>query len=147
MLPEQIRTKRIYEKACRADGTRVLVDRLWPRGVSKEQAALHSWLKELAPSDDLRKWFHQHPASWSMFRKEYCKELRLPDAATALSELYRLASQRKRLTLLFASKDELHNNAIVLKELLEGIRKPPMGTGPAGLRLMKESQAKRMPCS
>ncbi len=146
MLPEQIRTKRIHEKASRADGTRVLVDRLWPRGITKEQAALHAWLKELAPSDDLRKWFHQRPESWPMFRKQYCKELRHPEAATALSELYRLASQRKRLTLLFTSKDELRNNAIVLKELLEGIRKPPTGTGPAGLRFMKESQAKQMSC-
>lgn len=147
MLPEQIRTKRIYEKASRADGTRILVDRLWPHGISKEQAALHAWLKELAPSDDLRKWFHQRPESWPMFRKQYCKELRQTQASTSLNELYRLASQRKRLTLLFASKDELHNNAIVLKELLEGIRKPPTGTGPAGLRFMKESQGKQMPCS
>lgn len=79
-----------------------------------------------------------------MFRKEYCKELRQSAAAAALSELYRLAFQRKRLTLLFASKDEQHNHAIVLRDLLEGIRKPPSGTGPAGLRFIKEPQAKRM---
>ena len=144
-LPAQIRTKRIYEKPTRADGTRVLVDRQWPRGVSKEQCALHAWLKQLAPSDNLRKWFHEHPESWALFRKEYCKELRQPEAAAALSELYRLASQRKRLTLVFASRDETHNNAVILRELLEGIRKPPTGTGPAGLRFMKASQAKRMP--
>jgi uncharacterized protein YeaO (DUF488 family) len=145
MLPTQVRTKRIYEKAARTDGTRVLVDRLWPRGVTKEQGALHAWLKHLAPSDELGEWFCGHPESWALFRKEYCKELRQPEAAAALSELYRLASQRKRLTLLFASKDEQYNNAVVLKELLEGIRKPPTGTGPAGLRFVNHRQAKRMP--
>lgn len=145
MLPAQVQTKRIYEKPTRTDGTRVLVDRLWPRGVTKEQSALHAWLKHVAPSDELRTWFHEHPKSWPIFQKKYFRELREPEAATALSELYRLASQRKRLTLLFASKDELHNNAIVLRELLEGIRKPPTGTGPAGLRFMKDAQAKRMP--
>ncbi|MGH9529925.1 MAG: DUF488 domain-containing protein [Terriglobales bacterium] len=143
MLPTQIRTKRIYEKATQADGTRVLVDRLWPRGVSKDRAALQAWLKDLAPSDKLRKLFHEHPESWPKFRKEYCKELRQPEATAALSELYRLASQRKRLTLLFASKDEQHNNAIVLRELLEGVRKPPSGTGP--LRAVPQRQAKRLP--
>jgi uncharacterized protein YeaO (DUF488 family) len=145
MLPVQIRTKRIYEKLHRADGTRVLVDRLWPPGVLREQVALHAWLRDLVPSDKLRKWFHEHPESWPVFRKEYCKELRQPEAATSLSELYRLASQRKRLTLLFASKDERHNHAIVLRDLLEGIRKPPTGTGPAGSRFMSKPQAKRLP--
>jgi len=125
-----IAVKRVYEKAGRADGARVLVDRLWPRGLSKERAAVHAWLRELAPSDGLRKWFHARPEGWPAFRKRYLRELMRVEAAGALEELYRLAENHKRLTLLFASKNEQHNNAVVLKELLEGLRKPPTGTGP-----------------
>ncbi|MGH9510521.1 MAG: DUF488 domain-containing protein [Terriglobales bacterium] len=138
-----IQTKRIYEEPIRADGTRVLVDRLWPRGVSKEKSALYAWLKDLAPSNELRKWFHAHPESWMIFRRQYFKELNRPDSVAALSELYRLVSERKRLTLLFASNDEQHNNAVILRELLGGIRKPPTGTGP--LRATRNRQAKRLP--
>jgi uncharacterized protein YeaO (DUF488 family) len=122
--------KRVYDKAARADGVRVLVDRLWPRGLSKEAAALHGWLRDLAPSTELRKWFHARPDTWLTFRKRYMKELAQPAAARALEELYRLAGTGKRLTLLFASRDTQRNHAIVLRELLEGMRKPPTGTGP-----------------
>jgi uncharacterized protein YeaO (DUF488 family) len=139
---ERIWVKRIYEKPTRADGTRVLVDRLWPRGVSKSSAQLHAWLRELAPSDALRQWFHARAAGWPAFRKRYLKELSRPEAAESLDELYRLAMRRKRLTLLFSSKDEDHNNAVVLKDLLEGMRKPPTGTGPGAVRAMRERQAK-----
>jgi uncharacterized protein YeaO (DUF488 family) len=142
---KRIAVKRIYAKAAPADGTRVLVDRLWPRGVSKHRAAVHAWLRDLAPSDGLRQWFHARPAGWPTFRKRYLKELARPEAAEALNKLYRLAGRRKRLTLLFASKDEQHNNAVVLKDLLEGMRKPPTGTGPGAVRAMRERQAKRMP--
>jgi len=123
-------TKRVYESPSRVDGTRVLVDRLWPRGLTKTDAALDAWLKDLAPSNELRTWFHAHPDSWPLFRKRYLRELARPDAAEPLGELHRLAIGRKRLTLLFASRDEERNNAVVLKELLEGMRKPPTGTGP-----------------
>src|ERR1700758_3272808 len=99
-----VAVKRVYEKPVRTDGTRVLVDRLWPRGLAKTRAAIDSWLRELAPSDALRKWFHAQPEAWSQFRKRYLKELGKPEAAHALDELYRLANQRKRLTLLFASR-------------------------------------------
>ena len=123
--------KRVYEKPVKSDGTRVLVDRLWPRGLTKADATLDAWLKDLAPSDALRHWFHASPNGWITFRKRYLKELARPEAHAALDELYRLAGQRKRLTLLFASKNEEHNNATVLKDRLDGMRKPPTGTGPA----------------
>jgi uncharacterized protein YeaO (DUF488 family) len=136
--------KRIYDKPARADGTRVLVDRLWPRGLSKERAAVYAWLRELAPSDALRHWFHARPQSWLAFRKKYLKELARPESSQALQQLYELALRRKTLTLLYASKNEQHNNAVVLKELLEGMRKPPTGTGPGAVRTLRERQAKRM---
>jgi len=135
----------VYEKPARADGTRVLVDRLWPRGLSKARAEVDRWLRDLAPSDALRQWFHARPDGWRMFRKRYLKELARPESAEALGELYRLANQRKKLTLLFASKNEEHNNATVLKDLLEGMRKPPTGTGPGGVRAVRERQLKKMP--
>ena len=141
---KRVTVKRVYEKPARGDGYRVLVDRLWPRGLSKTQAALHVWLRDLAPSDELRQWFHARPDSWLTFRKRYLKELGLPEAAEALNELYRLARRKKNLTLLFASKNEQHNNAVVLKDLLEGVRKPPTGTGPGAARSLHGRQAKRM---
>jgi uncharacterized protein YeaO (DUF488 family) len=142
---KRIMVKRVYEKPGRGDGHRVLVDRLWPRGVSKSQAALDAWLRDLAPSDELRHWFHARPDHWIAFRKRYLRELALPQAAEPLAELYRLAGKRKNLTLLFASKNQQHNNAVVLKDLLEGMRKPPTGTGPGAVRSMRDRQAKRMP--
>lgn len=135
--------KRVYEKPARGDGYRVLVDRLWPRGLTKRQAALDTWLRNIAPSDELRHWFHAHPEHWLIFRKRYLKELALPEAAEALEELYGMARRRKNLTLLFASKNEQSNNAVVLKDLLDGMRKPPTGTGP--VRSARSRQAKRMP--
>jgi uncharacterized protein YeaO (DUF488 family) len=129
-----IAVKRVYEPAVRTDGARILVDRLWPRGLTKEKAALDEWLRDLAPSNDLRKWYHAQPESWLHFRKLYLKELRAPSAEEDLRKLYLLTRKKKRLTLLFASRDEEHNNAVVLKQLLEGMRKPPTGTGPGGVR-------------
>jgi uncharacterized protein YeaO (DUF488 family) len=125
-----VKLKRVYEKPARSDGKRILVDRLWPRGLTKEAAAVDRWLRDLAPSHELRTWFHAHPDAWSEFRKRYMKELMAPAATAALEKLYQIAGQGK-VTLLFASKNEERNNATVLKELLEGARKPPTGTGPA----------------
>ncbi len=136
-----VAVKRVYEKPLRADGARVLVDRLWPRGVRK--VAVHLWLKDLAPSDQLRHWFHARPQNWDMFRRRYLKELSGPQAAAALEELYRLAEGRSRLTLLFASRNLEHNNAVVLQQLLEGMRKPPTGTGPAAAAAMPGRQRAR----
>ena len=122
--------KRVYEEPSRQDGARVLVDRLWPRGLTKDAAALDAWLRDLAPSDELRKWYHAHPQQWSKFRERYLKQLSTEAAHDALQELYELKEKRRRLTLLYASKNEERNNAVVLKQLVDGDRKPPTGTGP-----------------
>jgi uncharacterized protein YeaO (DUF488 family) len=144
---KRVTVKRVYEKPAHGDGYRVLVDRLWPRGVSHRQAELDAWLRELAPSNELRKWFHARPESWLSFRNRYLKELALPEASEALAKLYRLAGKRRKLTLLFASRNEQQNNAVILKDLLEGMRKPPTGTGPGAARGMRSRQARRMPRS
>lgn len=133
--------KRVYEPASRTDGKRVLVDRLWPRGLSKERAGVSEWLRDLAPSDELRRWYHAQPGHWAAFRTKYLKELSQPEAQEALHRLYKLAHGRTRLTLLFASRNEDRNNATVLKELLEGARKPPTGTGPAAAHATVQRKA------
>ena len=136
-----VAVKRVYEPALSADGVRVLVDRLWPRGLSKAAAALDEWFRNLAPSDELRRWFHARPRYWLLFRKKYLKELAAPDAEEDLRKLYALAHKRKRLTLLFASKNEEQNNAVVLRDLLNGMKKPPTGTGPGALRAVRLREA------
>jgi len=138
----RVEVKRVYEKPLPSDGTRVLVDRLWPRGLTEERAVVDAWLREIAPSTLLRTWFHSHPAEWSNFRRRYLKELSGTKATSALDELYRLAQGKKKVTLLFASRNQEHNNAVVLKDLLNGMRKPPTGTGPAGARTARHHQAK-----
>jgi uncharacterized protein YeaO (DUF488 family) len=138
-----IAVKRVYEPPSRRDGTRVLVDRLWPRGLTKQGAAIDEWLRDLAPSNELRRWYHARPEHWSEFHTKYLKELKLPQCQTALHRLYELAHQKKRLTLLFASKNETHNNAVVLKDLLAGGRKPPTGTGPGAAHAMGRRAAVR----
>jgi uncharacterized protein YeaO (DUF488 family) len=114
-----IKVKRIYDAPAATDGRRVLVDRLWPRGVSKEKAKIDVWLKDVAPSDSLRRWFAHDPDKWPEFRKRYRDELE--SAAGRLTELRRL-SKEGPVTLVFAAKDEKRNNAIVLKSILEGRR-------------------------
>ena len=124
--------KRAYEKPSASDGTRVLVDRLWPRGLTKEAAALDAWLKDVAPSNELRRWFHASPVQWPAFRKKYLVELAAPAASKALQRLYDLAGNSRQLTLVFSSRNLEHNNAVILKQLLEGMRKPPSTSGPKG---------------
>ena len=131
--------KRAYETPARSDGARVLVDRLWPRGLTKEAAAVTVWLRDLAPSDALRAWYHANPESWPQFRKRYFKELTRPEAAPALNAIYELASKRKQVTLLFASRNVERNNAVALKELMDGTKKPPTGTGPAAVAVRKRA--------
>lgn len=126
-----VHLKRVYEKPSRKDGARVLVDRLWPRGLRKEDAALDEWLRDIAPSNELRQWYHAHPTQWSKFRRKYLEELAAEPGHTQLQRLYAIKNKRSQLTLLFASKNLEHNNATVLQQLLEGHRKPPTGTGPA----------------
>lgn len=108
------RLKRVYAAPAEADGMRVLVDRLWPRGLSKDKAAVDLWLKDVAPSDALRHEFHAHPERFDAFRKAYAAELQ---GNEALAELRALARRRK-VTLLYAAKDEARNNAVVLRDLL-----------------------------
>jgi uncharacterized protein YeaO (DUF488 family) len=119
--------KRVYETPARGDGTRVLVDRLWPRGLTKEAAAVDLWLRELAPSHELRKWYHENPGAWTLFRSRYAREMKKPEATKALQQLYKLISRNKPVTLLFASTNLEHNNAVALKEMVEGSPKPPTG--------------------
>jgi uncharacterized protein YeaO (DUF488 family) len=138
-----IALKRVYEDPSPQDGARVLVDRLWPRGLTKADAALDAWLRDLAPSDELRKWYHAHPLQWSKFRERYLKELTNDAAHDALQELYDLKEKRRRVTLLYASRNEEHNNAVVLKQLVEGDRKPPTGTGPVRAVAAKRARAAR----
>jgi uncharacterized protein YeaO (DUF488 family) len=135
--------KRVYEPASPADGVRVLVDRLWPRGLRKEQAAVKFWLRDLAPSTELRQWFHANPEAWRLFRKRYLKELVSPKATAAVEKLHALAEGTRALTLLYASKNEEHNNAVVLKELLEGAPKPPSSVGRAAIGRGRIRKAKR----
>ena len=109
--------KRVYEPATVDDGARVLVDRLWPRGVSKDRAALTTWCKEVAPSTTLRKWFGHEPTRWSEFRQRYKSELKRNVASVAA--LRQLAKQG-RITLVFGARDKIHNEAVVLREFLLG---------------------------
>lgn len=111
-----VKTKRIYEEPVPEDGLRVLVDRLWARGVSKDRAGVDRWEKELAPSDDLRRWFGHDPGRWQEFRSRYLGELE--GKRELVSEIAGMA-RKQGVTLLFAARDEEHNNAMVLKELVE----------------------------
>jgi len=110
-----VRTKRIYEDPDPEDGTRVLVDRLWPRGVSKEEAQLDGWMQEVAPSDDLREWFDHDPDRWDEFSERYRDEL---DDRSELVDRLLECAQSGTLTLLYAAADEEHNNAVVLADYL-----------------------------
>ena len=110
-----VRLKRAYEPAAEGDGTRILVDRLWPRGVSKADAALDRWLKEIAPSTGLREWFGHDPARWQEFRRRYKQELQ--QHAAELEELRALA-RHGTVTLLYGARDEEHNDAVVLRDVL-----------------------------
>jgi uncharacterized protein YeaO (DUF488 family) len=110
-----VEVKRIYDPPSPDDGKRILVDRLWPRGVRKDNAAIDEWLKEIAPSNELRKWFGHDPARWEEFRKRYAKEL---ESKRDLLKRLQAESRKGTLTLLFAAKDSTHSNAEVIRELL-----------------------------
>lgn len=111
-----IRVKRAYEETAAGDGKRFLVDRLWPRGVSKEKLALTAWVKDAAPSNELRQWYHHDLAQWEEFRRRYTSELEAnPEAWKPLAE----AARKRTVTLLYSSQHTDRNNAVVLKEFLE----------------------------
>ena len=126
IVAENIRLKRAYNSAGSGDGTRILIDRLWPRGVRKADAAIDVWAKDIAPSTALRRWFGHDPARWHEFRRRYSEEIHR--RRDRLDELRTLA-QKGRITLVFAARDEAHNDAVVLREILLGRsvpRRPPL---------------------
>jgi uncharacterized protein YeaO (DUF488 family) len=114
-----IKIKRVYEPFEKSDGHRILVDRLWPRGIKKENAHIDVWIKEVAPSTALRKWFDHDPKKWKDFILKYKAEIK---DATALKELKSEAGKYKIVTLVYAAKDEEYNNAVVLQQVLEKIK-------------------------
>ena len=137
-----IALKRVYDPASPKDGVRVLVDRLWPRGLRKEEAKVDFWLRDIAPSNELRQWYHANPEEWTTFRNHYLKELSGKKQTAALEKLQSLPATNRKVTLLYASRNEDRNNATVLKELLEGARKPPssVGRGAAGRERIRKSR-------
>lgn len=112
----RIALKRVYDPPAKGDGTRILVDRLWPRGLKTEKAKLDLWLRDIAPSDELRKWFGHDAKRWAEFKRRYKAELK--GRSDELQPI-RAALEKGKITLLFAAHDEAHNNAIVVKELIE----------------------------
>jgi uncharacterized protein YeaO (DUF488 family) len=112
-----IRIKRIYEEVAGKDGFRILVDRLWPRGIKKETAEIDLWLKEVAPSNELRKWFSHDPGKWEEFKKKYAKELLAK--RELLKKIRRIEKEKGTVTLLYSARDVEHNNAVALKAVLE----------------------------
>jgi uncharacterized protein YeaO (DUF488 family) len=112
-----IKIKRIYDKASEEDGLRILVDRLWPRGMSKDKAKVDLWLKEVAPSDDLRKWFSHDPQKWQEFKKRYEKELK--DKQELLRIIKQAEKENGTVTVLYSAKDEEHNQAVALAAFLQ----------------------------
>jgi len=111
-----IKIKRAYDSPSSDDGYRVLVDRLWPRGISKADAELDDWLKSIAPSDELRKWFHKDPSRWGEFRRKYLSELK--EHREVIRPLAQRAD-RERVTLVYSANDKEHNNAVVLRQYME----------------------------
>src|SRR4030095_13304689 len=116
-MAKSIKLKRVYEAPAASDGTRILIDRLWPRGIAKDKAKVDLWLKAIAPSDALRKRFHGHPQDWEEFRASYAAELKSEEAQEAVKTL-RSHLRKGMVTLLYAARDEEHNNAVALKQWL-----------------------------
>lgn len=110
-----VKIKRVYDPASPGDGKRILVDRLWPRGIKKEDASVDEWLKDIAPSAELRKWFGHDPAKWHDFRRRYRDELSQKEE---IVEGLRQEAQTRTVTLLYAARDEEHNNAVVIREMV-----------------------------
>lgn len=114
-----VKLKRVYEDKVASDGKRILVDRVWPRGVSKENAALDEWFKEIGPTKDLRQWFNHDPDKYEAFKKKYQKELRSGEQKASYDKLKSIEKDNTTITLVFSAKDEQYNQAQVLKEMLE----------------------------
>lgn len=116
-MEKSIKIKRVYDSYSREDGVRILVDRFWPRGIKKDNAKIDYWMKEIAPSDNLRKWFSHDPKKWKEFKVKYSAELK--DKKELCDEIQ--SKGKLNITLLYATRDAGHNNAIVLKEYLKKI--------------------------
>jgi uncharacterized protein YeaO (DUF488 family) len=116
-----IKIKRAYDEASADDGFRILVERLWPRGITKERAALDLWLKDVAPSTDLRKWFHRHPVDWQEFRRRYWREL---ENKADDVDLLRRKADEGTVTFIYSARDREHNAATELKAYLEAHPRP-----------------------
>lgn len=112
-----IKIKRAYDKHSKEDGYRILVDGLWPRGISKDDAKIDLWLKEISPSSELREWFSHDPKKWEGFKSKYRDELK--EKAELVKEIKRIEKEKKTITLLYSTKDEQHNNVVVLSEILK----------------------------
>ncbi|MGH7814480.1 MAG: DUF488 domain-containing protein [Candidatus Binataceae bacterium] len=128
-----IRIKRVYEAPAPEDGVRVLVDRVWPRGVKKAAMRIRQWMKDLGPSDELRKFFNHDPARWEEFRKRYRQELKQAPMRRMLGELSELAA-KDTVTLVYGAKDEVHNQAVVLREALERMTRTGLNGNPKSRR-------------
>lgn len=116
MAERELRIKRVYAEPSKDDGERILVDRLWPRGLTKAKAKVDLWLKEVAPSNELRKWFAHDPDRWAEFKRRYVAELKAADKPLSLLQQ---ETSRETVTLLYGARDEEHNEAVVLLELLQ----------------------------
>jgi uncharacterized protein YeaO (DUF488 family) len=136
-----IRIKRVYDPPGPQDGERILIDRLWPRGVSKEKACVDEWRKDLAPSDQLRKWFNHEPEKWDEFRRRYQEELR--PKLTELEELF--GKHPGPITLLYGAHDTEHNNGVLLKEILDGLQITRKAAGDKKTRKTLQANARKRP--
>jgi uncharacterized protein YeaO (DUF488 family) len=114
-----VSVKRVYETPSKSDGVRILVDRLWPRGLSRASAKIDVWLKEVAPSAELRKQFHASSLVWRSFVAAYRRELTAPPGMDALAELQAILEEERTVTLLYGLRDERHNNAVALKRIIQ----------------------------
>ncbi len=123
-----IKIKRLYEPKDKADGYRILVDRLWPRGVSKDKKVFDTWLKEVAPSNELRTWFSHNDDKWMEFRMRYSNELKWASKKALLRRLKDIEREKGTVTLVYSARDEEHNNAVALRDVLRRIRSQSIRT-------------------
>ena len=123
-----MKVKRVYEKKDGSDGRRIYVDRLWPRGLSKREAEIDEWMKDLSPSADLRKWFGHEPAKFEEFKRRYRKELEAAESKARLRQIATM-SEREDVTLLYSARDTEHNNAVVLAELVGALMRNSTARG------------------
>lgn len=120
-MKKRVLIKRAYEPAAKADGYRVLVDRVWPRGISKDELRVQTWAKDIAPTTKLRQWFGHDPERWPAFRERYESELSDPAIRKRIEQIIESARDAKTITLVYGAKDEMHNQAVVLQEIFKSL--------------------------